>query len=348
MGTVLFLLLVPVNMILDPAVYWKISLWLVDFVAALGKFLFSLLAGGLIRYLRKNKHVIRLPERIWGMCALLCAAPLFVVLSFSFWYGFSPLEMEAEEFRLAYTILPFAALSAAAVLIAITVFSRQQELEQSAKLTDFRKIYYDNLRTQDREIRRFRHDICNHLTVLGGLLEKKEYESVREYIETLSDSSALKGMRRICDNETANIVFSCKLEEMSRLGLSPDILVTVPTDLGITDTDICSLLGNALDNAMEAAREAKEKDIVIRARADRGMFMFRVENSFAIPPQIEQGSCKTKKPNPQNHGFGLEIMKEIADRYGGSLETTVKNGRFELVVCLSEKMVKESSSGIRM
>ncbi|MCI5943078.1 MAG: ATP-binding protein [Eubacterium sp.] len=155
-------------------------------------------------------------------------------------------------------------------------------------------------------------------------------------------------MRRICDNETANIVFSCKLEEMSRLGLSPDILVTVPTDLGITDTDICSLLGNALDNAMEAAREAKEKDIVIRARADRGMFMFRVENSFAIPPQIEQGSCKTKKPNPQNHGFGLEIMKEIADRYGGSLETTVKNGRFELVVCLSEKMVKESSSGIRM
>ena len=128
MGTVLFLLLVPVNMILDTAVYWKISLWLVDFVAALGKFLFSLLAGGLIRYLRKNKHVIRLPERIWGMCALLCAAPLFVVLSFSFWYGFSPLEMEAEEFRLAYTILPFAALSAAAVLIAITVFSRQQEL----------------------------------------------------------------------------------------------------------------------------------------------------------------------------------------------------------------------------
>ena len=62
MGTVLFLLLVPVNMILDTAVYWKTSLWLVDFVAALGKFLFSLLAGGLIRYLRKNKHVIRLPE----------------------------------------------------------------------------------------------------------------------------------------------------------------------------------------------------------------------------------------------------------------------------------------------
>lgn len=92
-----------------------------------------------------------------------------------------------------------------------------------------------------------------------------------------------------------------------------------------------ALLGNALDNAIEAVCQAEERRITVRCRADKGLLMLRVENTMrgGVRPDLA-----TTKPDKSAHGFGIAGMREIAERYGGSLDAQAGSGRFELLVCL--------------
>ncbi len=127
------------------------------------------------------------------------------------------------------------------------------------------------------------------------------------------------------------MVLAAKAEDMDQRGLIGDFAVSLPRELSITDTDLCALLGNALDNAIEAAVQAGDKRISVRCRADKGLFMLRVEN--AVEGEIRP-DLSTTKADKSAHGFGLAGMREIAQRCGGSLETRVQGGRFELVACI--------------
>lgn len=99
----------------------------------------------------------------------------------------------------------------------------------------------------------------------------------------------------------------------------------------IAEMDLCALLGNALDNAMEAAEKSTDKTVRVRCRAEKGLFMLQVDNALAGD---EKPDLSTTKKDKTAHGFGLLGMREIAKRYGGSFEVVAANGRFELVVCL--------------
>ena len=216
-------------------------------------------------------------------------------------------------------------------LYAILVLETHERLEEADKLASLRESYYQGLRREESQLRTLRHDLRNHLTALRGLVELGEDGKALQYIDQLADSSALRGGRRLCENDVANAVLSAKAEAMGRSGLTADFAVSLPKDLSLSDVDLCALLGNAADNAMEAAEQAADKTVTLRCRAEKGLFMLRVENAYAgeLSPDLA-----TTKPDKASHGFGLAGMREIAERLGGSLETRTSGGRFQLVVCL--------------
>ena len=130
------------------------------------------------------------------------------------------------------------------------------------------------------------------------------------------------------------------------MGLDRDIRVSLPADLPVVDVDLCALLGNALDNAREAAVKAEDKKISVRCRADKGMLMLKVTNVLTGDERDDLATTKTDK---KHHGLGLSGMREIAQRYGGTLETTTDSGCFILLACLPlsgvcKKMVSIQSS----
>ena len=95
--------------------------------------------------------------------------------------------------------------------------------------------------------------------------------------------------------------------------------VSLPACLLISEVDLCALLGNALDNAMEAAEKSGNPVIHVRCRVEKGLFMLQVENALAGD---ETPDLATTKADKTAHGFGLPGMREIAQRYGGSLEAS--------------------------
>lgn len=278
---------------------------------------------------------LSLSRKLWLLLGGLILAPLIATLSFSFWGN--PFSTDVEYYfylnivkKFGYTILPFVFISALTLLLAAVVLSRHETLEQESKMAALREVYYSGLKQEQNQLRTLRHDLRNHITALQGLLEQDKQSELAHYLTQLSESPALGSGKSYTDNEIVNIVLSSKASQMETVGLVPNFTVQLPKNLPISAPDLCALFGNALDNAIEGASDAKNHDILLRAKVDKGLFILQVQNEIG---SVVNADLSTTKTDTGRHGFGLTGMQEIAVRHGGSLNTTVKNGLFELFIC---------------
>ncbi len=337
---IFFCLIMPVNAVLDTYYAPAMAHFGLDNVFYLtDKFIrpgiWSLLYLGTRKRLPERPP--QLSPRFWRLVLLLAAMPFSSLLAVVLLpllqsdYIYSDFLLHGLIMNLGVAVLPFIFLTSLALLYAIQVLEEHERLEEADKLASLRESYYQGLRREERQVRTLRHDLRNHLTAVQGLLERGETERAAGYLSEIAASPAVGGRRILCENEVANIVLASKAEAMDQAGLVGDFAVSLPRTLSMADTDLCALLGNALDNAMEAALQAEDKRITVRCRVDKGLFMLRVENAVAgeVRPDLS-----TTKADKSAHGFGLPGMREIAQRCGGSLETRAEGGRFELVACI--------------
>ena len=282
---------------------------------------------------RLPREPVVLSRRLWklvlGLAAMpLCALIAVVLLTFR---RYDSIEVNTVAMYQGMVVLPFVFLTSLVLLFAILILADHERLEQANRLAGLREVYYQGLRQQETQVRRLRHDLRNHLTAVRGFLEQGDEQGAIGYLDQIAGSPALRGTRRLCENEAANAVLTAKAEAMEREGVAADFAVFLPRDLPVADMDLCALLGNALDNAIEGSRGAGERRITIRCKADKGLFMLRVENTLGGAVQPDLATTKTDK---SAHGFGIPGMREIAERYGGTLDAGVRDNGFELVVCL--------------
>lgn len=274
-----------------------------------------------------------LPPRLWKLVLGLAAMPLCALVAVVLLTNekYTSPAVHTLAMNQGLVVLPFVLVTSLVLLRAIRVLADHQKLERTAQLAEMRELYYQGLRREQDQVRTLRHDLRNHLTALQGLLARGQTAQAAGYLEQIAGSPWAQGNQQFCENETANVVLSSKAEAARRLGLQAEFQAALPRDLPIADPDLCALLGNAIDNAMEAAQKAANKKVRLRCRTDKGLFMLQVENALTGD---ERPDLSTTKKDKAAHGFGLAGMREIAARYGGSLEAGPREGRFELVVCL--------------
>lgn len=274
-----------------------------------------------------------LPPRLWKLVLGLAAMPLCALVAVVLLTNekYTSPAVHTLAMNQGLVVLPFVLVTSLVLLRAIRVLADHQQLARTAQLAEMRELYYQGLRREQDQVRTLRHDLRNHLTALQGLLAQGQTAQAAGYLEQIAGSPWAQGNQQFCENETANVVLSSKAEAARRLGLQTEFQAALPRDLPIADPDLCALLGNAIDNAMEAAQKAANKKVRLRCRTDKGLFMLQVENALTGD---ERPDLSTTKKDKAAHGFGLAGMREIAARYGGSLEAGPREGRFELVVCL--------------
>ena len=274
-----------------------------------------------------------LPPRLWKLVLGLAAMPLCALVAVVLLTNekYTSPAVHTLAMNQGLVVLPFVLVTSLVLLRAIRVLADHQKLERTAQLAEMRELYYQGLRREQDQVRTLRHDLRNHLTALQGLLAQGQTAQAAGSLEQIAGSPWAQGSQQFCENETANVVLSSKAEAARRLGLQAEFQAALPRDLPIADPDLCALLGNAIDNAMEAAQKAANKKVRLRCRTDKGLFMLQVENALTGD---ERPDLSTTKKDKAAHGFGLAGMREIAARYGGSLEAGPREGRFELVVCL--------------
>lgn len=287
----------------------------------------------LIFYKHLKGETITLPHRLWKLCLGLTILPftaLSVLILPAYWMPDSILLHNLNWFQ-GTVILPISLISSLVLLHSILVLADYEAKAQTAVLAEMREVYYQGLKREQAQVRTLRHDLRNHLNAALGLLDRGETAQAHQYLLELTDSQTLHSSRCICENEIVNIVLSSKYEDMKQYGIISDIQISLPAALPIANTDLCALFGNALDNAIEAAQKSEGKQITIRCKAERGLFMLRIKNSLSWKVHCD---LNTTKKDKEHHGFGLAGMREIVTRYGGFLEAGAKDSIFELVISI--------------
>ena len=197
-------------------------------------------------------------------------------------------------------------------------------------------------------IRSMRHDMKNTLTVIMQLADKSgnsENTELHAYLSELNQTFDRLEFRFKTGNTVVDTLLSMKYHEIMRtmpdLQLNADKLL-FPENLLIQSYDIGVILGNALDNAIEACKKLKagkqEAETFIRlySFSKKKMFLIRVENSFDGEVIRKKGAefPATTKPDRKVHGIGLTNIKNTAVKYHGGVDWTVKNKGFTLTVML--------------
>lgn len=265
--------------------------------------------------------------RLVGILALLPLAGILAAVSLSPYYVESPL--------LAYVLLPFLLLSALSLLYTAAVLADQERLEQEASLLSMSRAYYQQLEEQQEQVRRLRHDMANHFTVLDGLLEADRAGEASAYLHSLQRSPGLLKGRQFCENRVANTVLCAKAAVLAAEEVDFTADAALPEDLPLPGPELGALLGNLLDNALEACRKLPPDSRWVRltVRADRGLLALRCVNAAAAVPEEREGRLLSTKAEP-GHGFGTETVRDIVRRRGGTVEFAPSQGQFSCMLCL--------------
>ena len=187
-----------------------------------------------------------------------------------------------------------------------------------------------------KQMRGWKHDYHNHIQVMKAYLELERYEDMDTYLDELARD--LTDIDTIV--KTGNIMVDSILNSKLSLAISRDIYINakakVPKNLQILDIDLCVIIGNLMDNAMEAALKLKDpKDRFIRVyiREMKGQLYIAVTNSAGGEVKKINLEYITTKMG-QDHGFGLKRIDKIVNKYNGFVNRQNEEGVFATEIIL--------------
>lgn len=186
------------------------------------------------------------------------------------------------------------------------------------------------------------HDFQNHIDVVYHYLLKNSTEEAARYIENLR--SPMQGITQTVwvGDEAADYLINSKIAIAVSKHIRVNTNIEFPRHTNIQNVDLVAILGNLLDNALEAVSDAEDsiRFINLTIRRINDMLIIKVENGCSVAPAITDGSLQTSKTDKTLHGWGLQSVRTAAKRYDGTIETEYSNHIFCAVVTLSFEAVK--------
>lgn len=241
----------------------------------------------------------------------------------------------AELKNFLIKILAFAnTLCLIAVLISLltNVLFRQYQKDINRALEDQVQLqlkHYEKSEKFNTEIRRFRHDYNNHINCMKSLVKNGCYDELSDYLNNISGAFPKSGFLYNTGNYIADAILTDKLENAQRSGTN--ILFTGIISPSVNNTDLCIILGNIIDNAIEACEKIEgEKEISVFGGYKHGYFILTAKNPTSCRIKTENGIPTTTKPDAAYHGFGLQNVSNVVKKYGGMMLTECDNGIFTI------------------
>ena len=251
----------------------------------------------------------------------------------------NPGILEQGRLRLLYTIFGFVFL--ALLLSSYLLFylmasslNRSAHLRLENQFLSMQQARYDSLLTTTRQIRQARHDMRHHFHVLQGFAVQGNMEGILNYLAEVQGSIPA-GDLGLCKNAVVDSVAGYFVPLYKENGIPLSFSLDLPRDLPVLDTDLCSVLSNLLENAMEASlRTAPEKrNVRVSARLhSENMLLLSVENSYDGEVREKNGVfLSSKRPG---EGIGLQAVQHTAEKNGGYCRFHYGDGVFTANVLL--------------
>lgn len=190
--------------------------------------------------------------------------------------------------------------------------------------------HYEKLEKLNSDMRTFRHDYINHLSSINTLIGEGCYSDAQNYIDKLTESTHRNEAIYLTGNRLADAILTDKSDSCKDFA---DIEFDGCITDKIENSDICIILANSLDNAIEACKKCPESGkISIAAQIRQGYWTMTMRNPTVSSDS--EGIMKTSKEDEKNHGFGLLSIEKAVKKYDGTMVVSIKDGIFEMAVVL--------------
>ena len=283
------------------------------------------------RLFHKNLTEIRntFTTRAWYMISIICAASfvgIFTCVYFSpdtTWYiwpcTFACIITNVGSIRLA----------------AYLADGIHADLER--KNLQLQKNYYEELEQNQKQIRKFRHDMNNHPSVVGYLLQKGELQKARDYFDKISVYMQTAN-RKFCENSVVNAVLNAKYNLMTDAKIDGFFHISIDKLLFIDDVSLCTLFANTLDNAIEACQKIEAPDrrkLELKCRyTENGYFSLELINSKINEIVVQKNQYISDKEDKSAHGIGISSIRDIVEKYEGTLDISYDDTSFKVVILI--------------
>ena len=199
--------------------------------------------------------------------------------------------------------------------------------------------YYEsqlkNMEQSTAAWKKLRHDLKNHFIVLKGMLDLGEEEQAKIYLDDFIQNEFGNKQEVQSGNTAIDSILNYKMLEAEQYSVMLDLDVQIPEQLAVSSQAMSVILGNAIDNAIEAAKETEERRVSVIVQYTKGRLLIQISNPYSGELHLgTSGEYLTKKAEKENHGFGLKSIKDVVEKSGGVMNIEAKEGRFILTILL--------------
>ena len=237
------------------------------------------------------------------------------------------------------------------LLFAILFYRVNQQREMEAEIAKLKQEQaeiverdYQALRRTYADNAKLYHDLHNHIEAIYQCLIQGDTKEAVRYCEDLRTPVRQISQTVWTGDKALDYLISSKMALAEQEQIKTKVNIEYPHNTNIRSVDLTTILGNLLDNALEAAKTAPEglRFLNLTIRRINAMLIIKVENGYGSTPVQENGKLLTSKKDKAFHGWGLKSVQTAADRYDGTIRTDYKDHVFQSVVTLSFQPVKTS------
>ena len=199
------------------------------------------------------------------------------------------------------------------------------------------KVYSGQLETitqTQKKIRRLRHDMVHHIMQLYSMASLNKNAEMLEYLDKMEQAMINPKEHVSSGNKDIDGILNFMLEKAVSILKKVDVQVKIPEDLHTCSFELAVILGNIIDNAIEAARQTEDKWLSLQITADKGILFIRVSNSYCGCIKTSGDKLLTSKEDKENHGLGLDSVKDMIKKYNGDMKRTCDKNIFTVDILL--------------
>lgn len=177
-------------------------------------------------------------------------------------------------------------------------------------------------------VRALRHDLKNHLLCILSMAEERDVEGIEQYTgQLLQQQNTVNKLIMFSGSKVLDAIINSKSAAAERAGVQLSAIITTPL-AGISPEDITIILGNALDNAIRAAKDSQRKVVDIHIQPQGAYSSIVIANDIAHPVLSDNPALRTTKNIRYRHGFGIQNMRQAVERNQGLIRFYEQNDRF--------------------
>ena len=209
------------------------------------------------------------------------------------------------------------------------------QLEYNQRLSES---YFENITQSAQMLMKYKHDFNNMITTALHMVNSNDESTKKQgvqLLEQIKEKNSETAIPFYCKNPVVNTILFDKSSRAKTEGIDFTTDVKLPERLDIELTDLCSIFSNLIDNGLRSACGSDDNRLELKAWCDTGYMFVRTKNypddDFELPSQDKQFDLA----KPSQHGYGLSILKELAEKYSGSFEIKKQGSAVEAMCCVS-------------